>query len=216
MLTSVFSSPSAAILAGTVFLLPIQTIAAHPFSAHEMGTCLTNDEAQHIASQFVQLFNTNATGQSPSGTDIPMTLLTPDYIDIDGDAILCRGGREQCHIIGSDTPLFNSRDDVLEAYKGISTGEANDIYKEYEARVVHAFASCDEIAVRYVGIAKANNGNSGVTVPDGTPIKWLGTSLLKVELQMRMVERGESSEDRLTQFSSLGLTDLDYLLNPPK
>ncbi|CAK1365162.1 uncharacterized protein RHO25_010013 [Cercospora beticola] len=212
MLGSLLSS----LAAGILFSLLFQSIAAHPLSANEMGACLTNNEAQHIASEFVQLFNTNSTGQSPTGTDIPMCLLTPHYVDIDGDAILCRGSRDQCHIIGPDTPLFNSRDEVLEAYKGISTGETNSIYKEFQARVVHAFASCDEIAVRYEGSAKANKGNMGVAVPDGTPIKWLGTSLLKVDLQTRMVERGESSEDRLTQFSSLGLTDLNYLLNPPK
>jgi hypothetical protein len=167
MLGLVFSNPSAAILAGTAFSLLFQTIAAHAFSAHETGACLTDDEAQHIASQYVQLFNTNSSGQSPTGTDIPLSLLTEDYVDIDGDAITCSGRRSNltCHTAGSEL-IFSSRSQIVEAYKylgpGDDGGNINDVYREFQLRVVYAFASCDQIAIRYEGSAKANHGVQGV------------------------------------------------------
>lgn len=144
-----------------VVSLFFQSIAAHPLFANETWGCLTNDEAQYIASQYVQLFNTNSTGQSPTGTDIPMSLLTPDYIDFDGDALLCNGTKP-CRVVGPDNLLFSSRAQLVTEYKGLSDGTTNSMYREFQARVVHAFASCDRIAVRYEGFAKANNGNLGV------------------------------------------------------
>lgn len=52
---------------------------------------------------------------------------------------------------------------------------------------------------------------SGRTVADGTLVKRLGTSLVKVDLQTRMIERAETSEDRLVLYQQLGITDLNEL-----
>ncbi|KAI5362393.1 hypothetical protein Slin15195_G060460 [Septoria linicola] len=175
--------------------------------------CLTEDETQFIASQFVQLFDTNSTGQVPTGAALPLSLLTPDYIDFDSDAVICDGpDTARCHVIGNDPPLLASRENLIKATEYAGKEVLKFVYGEYTAKVVHAFASCDEIAIRYEGSAKATADRKGVTVPGGTPVKWRGTSLLKVDLETRKVEMAESSEDRLTIYTQLGITSIDDVL----
>lgn len=140
-----------------------KTTTAHSTIPAQDPICLTNEEAQSIALQYVQIFNTNSTNQPTTDKEVLSTLLGPDYIEINGDSITCSDGhgKTECGFIGS-VPLFRNREQVLRAYESLGLGATNDVTRECQTRVVYAFASCDEIAIRYEAEGKANNGVRGV------------------------------------------------------
>lgn len=160
---SQMSRLSIALSATLSFSLFYKSTTTHSTIPAEDPACLTADEAQSIASQFVQIFNTNSTNQPTTNKEILSTLIGPDYTEINGDSILCSDshGKTECGFIGS-VPLFRNREQVLRAYESLGLAATNDVTRECQTRVVHAFASCDEIAIRYEAEGRANNGVRGV------------------------------------------------------
>ncbi|USW52839.1 hypothetical protein Slin15195_G061580 [Septoria linicola] len=185
-------------------------------SAIEQRDCLSTSEAHTIATKYIQIFNTDATGQIPTGTALPLAILSSDYTQIDEDAVVCGDpARPECYF-----RLVNSVELASEAARnaslGVKEGDGRGftpLYTEYTSAVLHSFASCDEIAIRLGASAKAAEGNRAVTAPEGTMLKWKGTVLLKVDSETRLIVSGESSEDRLHIFSQLGLKSIDDILN---
>ncbi|KAI5362394.1 hypothetical protein Slin14017_G076310 [Septoria linicola] len=148
------------------------------FNEREHAPCLTPSEAEAIAAQFVQLFNLDSTGRIPTGTALPSAILSPDYTFIDEGGILCGSdpAKFECHV--PDRPVFGSREDAVEAVeksdmaaeekmmmKENREGEQKrgfSLYSDYTSTVLHSFASCDEIAVRFESSARAAGGNKAV------------------------------------------------------
>ncbi|KAI5362501.1 hypothetical protein Slin14017_G077380 [Septoria linicola] len=200
-------------------------------SAIEQRGGLSTSEAHTIATKYIQILNTDATGQIPTGTALPLAILSSDYTQIDEDAVVCgdpaRPDHSICYFVGDSHPDFDSRQRLVNSVElaseaarnaslGVKEGDGRGftpLYTEYTSAVLHSFASCDEIAIRLGASAKAAEGNRAVTAPEGTMLKWKGTVLLKVDSETRLIVSGESSEDRLHIFSQLGLKSIDDILN---
>ncbi|KAF7190842.1 hypothetical protein HII31_08001 [Pseudocercospora fuligena] len=183
-------------------------------------TCLSDPEAQQIATQYLKLFATNSSGLIPTGTALPLSLLTEDYTEIDEDAVICGNPKVKngaCYFVGSTAPLFPNRATMVNSIKYVNDPPKGVkpftfLYTDFQPRLLHAFASCDEIAIRFEGRAKSAKGERGVTVPEGTEVKWKGTQLIKVDLKTRRVKSGSSSEDRFNMFEQLGIKNIDDVL----
>ncbi|GIZ46867.1 hypothetical protein CKM354_000997500 [Cercospora kikuchii] len=190
--------------------LLVASATTHPTSSSIDPTCLTNEETQSIASKFVTLFTTDpSTGKISNGEDFVLTLVTPDFQWYSADSYVCSTpGKHDCHLVGPDQPLFDSRDRLIHSLKGTNESDAKTPYTNYQASVLHTFASCDEIAIRFEGTGKANSQAAAVTVPQDTPVKWQGTILLGINLASRLVKKSESSEDALTVLSQLGVKNV--------
>ncbi|PPJ50647.1 hypothetical protein CBER1_05241 [Cercospora berteroae] len=190
--------------------LLVASATTHPTSSPTDPTCLANEATQSIASRFIVLFTTDpTTGKILNGEDFILSLVTPDFQWYAADSYVCSTpDKHDCHLVGPDQPFLGSRDQLIQSLKGTNESDAKTPYTNYQAGVLHAFASCDEIAVRFQGTGKANSQAAAVTVPQDTPIKWQGTISLKVELETRLVKKSESSEDTLTVLSQLGVQNL--------
>ncbi|KAK4609425.1 hypothetical protein CLAFUR4_14381 [Fulvia fulva] len=152
------------------------------------ASCLLEPETASIIFRWLSIFETDMNGTS-TGAELIDSSLASEFQLFDEGATF-----------GNPAPALASREAVYETVTANASAPAV-VGVKYE--ILYIFSSCNVTGVRWQYSAfSAKTGN--VTVPVGTPIRYLDTEYLQVDLKTRLIYNVTCSADIVNYYKQIG------------